>query len=787
MGIQGLLPLLKPIQKPVSIAEHFAGQVIGIDAYCWLHKGAYGCAMELVDGKKSSVYVNYVLKRVDMLLHFNVKPILVFDGSYLPSKAGQEERRRKTRQENKAKGLAFLRAGNRQQALDCFQKCVDITPEMALEVIKECRKKGVDCIVAPYEADAQLAYLMKARLAQAIISEDSDLLVYGCQKVIFKMDVNGHGLAVDLADLSKLTKLKLHQFTQEKFRHMCILSGCDYLPSVKGIGLQTAIKLLRKSSNVDKLIRSLRTETKMHVPDDYEKNFKQAEETFLYQLVFDPVSMNLVPLSDLPEGLQAGDLVFAGPLMTREKALGIALGNINPITGEVMADFDPKKVKIIDPGSGNKSDEDSQSRALTPVSTSSFGQAVISKRGKTEYDVQKSLSGLMLNSQSSAKTKKPFVPPRHKRKIEEESVDDDSLLNMYTVLKPKHVIPRAPVNFQRTKPGALSWNRPKKFKNPFKISDHRVESRDQVKVSRYFNVTGNQLESPRDSPDTMEDSPAGETNFDSENNDELSSTGESQPGGGLTVLKQNMDEHLFQCERENFVQTEDMEQNKENQSTTEVDLSPKLYKIEYCKRESKEETTFHDSNSSQTRSPEKLLCQSVLTNHSLNISYNRNDESVETKLTERFSYKRLQRPTKLIDNTLEPLSREETVSNNSGFSRSVEVIRIDSGYISDTEMSTDGDTLTPTQSVITDQTTPSTGRNFSLLQGSAVGSKTTKKQIRLNSKAGLRSTGLGRCRSIGITRKKTKSKDSLNSSGTSSLLSYFEFDRRKKPRFSYDS
>lgn len=53
MGIQGLLPLLKQIQKPVSIAEDFAGQVIGVDAYCWLHKGAYGCAMELVEGKKS--------------------------------------------------------------------------------------------------------------------------------------------------------------------------------------------------------------------------------------------------------------------------------------------------------------------------------------------------------------------------------------------------------------------------------------------------------------------------------------------------------------------------------------------------------------------------------------------------------------------------------------------------------------------------------------------------------------------------------------------------------------
>ena len=67
------------------------------------------------------------------------------------------------------------------------------------------------------------------------------------------MDAYGHGIAIDLADLSKLTDLKLHEFTQEKFRHMCILSGCDYLPSVKGIGLHKALKLLRKSSSVEKV------------------------------------------------------------------------------------------------------------------------------------------------------------------------------------------------------------------------------------------------------------------------------------------------------------------------------------------------------------------------------------------------------------------------------------------------------------------------------------------------------------------------------------------------------
>lgn len=46
------------------------------------------------------------------------------------------------------------------------------------------RARGVDCIVAPYEADAQLAFLTKSGLAQAVITEDSDLLAFGCKKVM---------------------------------------------------------------------------------------------------------------------------------------------------------------------------------------------------------------------------------------------------------------------------------------------------------------------------------------------------------------------------------------------------------------------------------------------------------------------------------------------------------------------------------------------------------------------------------------------------------------------------
>jgi 5'-3' exonuclease len=45
------------------------------------------------------------------------------------------------------------------------------------------RGRHIEYIVAPYEADAQLAYLDKKNIIAAIITEDSDLIVYGCKRV----------------------------------------------------------------------------------------------------------------------------------------------------------------------------------------------------------------------------------------------------------------------------------------------------------------------------------------------------------------------------------------------------------------------------------------------------------------------------------------------------------------------------------------------------------------------------------------------------------------------------
>jgi 5'-3' exonuclease len=50
----------------------------------------------------------------------------------------------------------------------------------AMQVLKQ---EKVDYIVAPYEADAQMTFLSVNKLVDAVITEDSDLIPFGCSRV----------------------------------------------------------------------------------------------------------------------------------------------------------------------------------------------------------------------------------------------------------------------------------------------------------------------------------------------------------------------------------------------------------------------------------------------------------------------------------------------------------------------------------------------------------------------------------------------------------------------------
>ncbi|XP_041468401.1 exonuclease 1-like isoform X2 [Lytechinus variegatus] len=344
MGIQGLLPFLKEASEPIHIRK-YKGYTLGIDTYCWIHRGAVACATQLAKGDPADHYVRYCLKYVNMLRALDIKPVMVFDGRNLPAKAAVEDSRRERRETYSRKGRQFLREGKASEARDCFVKCINVTPEMALDVMKAVRSFGVDCIVAPYEADAQLAYLEKHGFVQAVITEDSDLIAFGCKKVIVKLDLAGNCMEVDSSRLNIAMKIG-EKFTPEKFRYMCIIAGCDYLASLPGIGIGKARKLFQLTVNPDikQVIKRMATTLKMKsttVTPEYMEGFQQANNTFLYQLAYDPNKKKLQPLTPYPPEVGPSMLTYAGKYVDENKAYQMALGNINFNTMERMADFDP--------------------------------------------------------------------------------------------------------------------------------------------------------------------------------------------------------------------------------------------------------------------------------------------------------------------------------------------------------------------------------------------------------------------------------------------------------------
>lgn len=334
MGIPGLLRAFKSCQRRVCIAD-YAGMTAGIDGYCWLHKGAYGCSLELCTGGPTATtkYVEYFMKRIHVLLSNGVTPLVVLDGDQISAKYGTEENRGCRRRANLEKGRSLLAAGERQAATQFFNKAVDVTPGMAWQLIKALKSTGIALIVAPYEADAQLAYLCREGIVDFVISEDSDLIPFGCQTILFKMDLNGDGDEFRRSRISGCSDLDFTRFTDDMLLDMCILAGCDYLPSLPGMGLSRAHKLVKKfRHNPRRFFAQIRIDGVFTIRRGYELGFKRARIAFRHQRVYDPRRRRIVPMTCLPPALDPGKINFCGMDVPPSLGHAIAIGMVDPST-----------------------------------------------------------------------------------------------------------------------------------------------------------------------------------------------------------------------------------------------------------------------------------------------------------------------------------------------------------------------------------------------------------------------------------------------------------------------
>jgi exonuclease-1 len=163
-----------------------------------------------MDTKKTKSYVSYCLKQAKELRRHGIIPILIFDGGSLPSKAHTNNARRAERIKVKAKVAALVANGKKKEAFEVSKTAVEVTSLMVNEVIQELRRHEIEFMVSPYESDAQLTYLQRTGFIDAILTEDSDLLAYGCESVLFKTNLaqNGSCTLINSSDIKKMKQFK---------------------------------------------------------------------------------------------------------------------------------------------------------------------------------------------------------------------------------------------------------------------------------------------------------------------------------------------------------------------------------------------------------------------------------------------------------------------------------------------------------------------------------------------------------------------------------------------------
>ena len=330
MGVQNLLPLVGPVAQRVPLST-FKGKRIAIDGFVWLHRCAFCCSREICQDPGTERILPYLATKLRRVMSSGIVPIIVFDGQSLPQKFNTNEKRHQQRAASRETAISLEERGLYNEAVHYYQKAVEITSQTVYTWIGELKKNGIEYIVAPYEADAQLAFLARSGYVDYVLTEDSDMLPYQTPVTLFKLD------DMNMVTMVKYSDVLSHlQLTSDQFTAVCCLAGCDYLEHINKMGIQTALKTIRAAGDGASAIAALRAGGKFDVPADYEDQLARAMMTFKGQRVYNPIKKILQCLEPVEN---PGD--FLGPDLAPDLLKLVVSGEVDTRTLQRLKPEEP--------------------------------------------------------------------------------------------------------------------------------------------------------------------------------------------------------------------------------------------------------------------------------------------------------------------------------------------------------------------------------------------------------------------------------------------------------------
>lgn len=284
MGIKGLTKLLAdnaPKAMKEQKFESYFGRKIAIDASMSIYQflivvGRSGTEMLTNEAGEVTSHLQGMFSRTIRLLEAGIKPVYVFDGKP-PQLKSQELAKRYSKRADATEDLAqAMETGNKEDIEKFSKRTVKVTKQHNEDCKRLLKLMGVPVIEAPSEAEAQCATLCKSGKVYAVASEDMDSLTFGAPRFLrHLMDPSSRKVPVMEFEVAKI--LEELNLSMDQFIDLCILSGCDYCDSIRGIGGQTALKLIRQHGSIENILENINKE-RYQIPDNWP--YEEARQLF---------------------------------------------------------------------------------------------------------------------------------------------------------------------------------------------------------------------------------------------------------------------------------------------------------------------------------------------------------------------------------------------------------------------------------------------------------------------------------------------------------------------------
>jgi flap endonuclease-1 len=248
MGIKNLNSFLRDncpeSIKCTSLAD-LSGKKIAVDISIYVYK--YTGDDSLVE----NIYLMLATFR-----YYNIIPIFIFDGKPPAEKKELLQKRRADKKEAENEYNQLKNILNSENSIDeekkeeietnmdaLKRKFVYVNKEQLEKVKEMIRAYGMTYYDAPGEADELCAMLVAKKKVWACLSEDMDMFVYGCRRVLRYFSLLNHSAV--LYDTKHI--LEELGITLKEFREICVLSGTDYnLVNEQDRNLIKTLKLFKK-------------------------------------------------------------------------------------------------------------------------------------------------------------------------------------------------------------------------------------------------------------------------------------------------------------------------------------------------------------------------------------------------------------------------------------------------------------------------------------------------------------------------------------------------------------